>query len=113
MNDNAESVQLSFLPGAEKTREPARRGRTQEEREALMEIRKLAPKAVRELEKLLDNEKASHAAKIQAIDIILNRTYGKPEAALKVETAQQSVEASAAKIRTLVAEIREEEGLIS
>ena len=46
----------------------------------------LAPLAVRELEKILNNEGASVYAQIQAADIVLNRTWGAPEATIRTET---------------------------
>ena len=80
--------------------------RTAEEKEALEQIKELAPKAVVELEKILNSDKASFYAKLQAIDIVLNRTYGRPETALKLETAQQSLESSAERINAIVAAMR-------
>ena len=87
--------------------------RTQEEKDAMEAIRSLAPLAVETLQKILENPKSSQYARLQAIDIVLNRTYGRPDAALKLETAQVSREASVERVNALVAAIREEQGMIS
>ena len=87
--------------------------RTQEEKEALEQIKELAPKAVEQLRAILDSKTASLYAKLQAIDIVLNRTYGRPEAALKLETSQQSMEESSARIAAIAKAIRENRGMPS
>lgn len=87
--------------------------RTQEEKEALEQIKELAPKAVEQLRAILDSKTASLYAKLQAIDIVLNRTYGRPEAALKLETSQQSMEESSARIAAIAKAIREKRGMPS
>ena len=51
---------------------------------ALEKIMELAPKAVEEAERIL-NRSTSMNARIQIIEIVLNRAYGKPEAALQAE----------------------------
>ena len=50
---------------------------------ALEKIMELAPKAVEEAERIL-NRSTSMNARIQMIEIVLNRAYGKPEAALRI-----------------------------
>ena len=69
---------------------------------ALEKIMELAPKAVEEAERIL-NRSTSMNARIQMIEIVLNRAYGKPEAALRIETGGRSIAESAA---ALQAEIR-------
>ena len=69
---------------------------------ALEKIMELAPRAVEEAERIL-NRSASMNARIQMIEIVLNRAYGKPEAALRIETGGRSITESAA---ALQAEIR-------
>ena len=61
---------------------------------ALEKIIALAPKAVKEAERIL-NRSASMNARIQMIEIVLNRAYGKPEAALRIETGGRSIAESA------------------
>ena len=69
---------------------------------ALEKIMELAPKAVEEAERILNRSKNMNA-RIQMIEIVLNRAYGKPEAALRIETGGRSIAESAA---ALQAEIR-------
>ena len=45
----------------------------------------LAPLAVKEVERILEDDHSPPNARVQAIDIILNRTFGKPEGILKAE----------------------------
>ena len=69
---------------------------------ALEKIMELAPKAVEEAERIL-NRSTSMNARIQMIEIVLNRAFGKPDAALRIETGGRSIAESAA---ALQAEIR-------
>ena len=69
---------------------------------ALEKIMELAPRAVEEAERILNRSKSMNA-RIQMIEIVLNRAYGKPEAALRIETGGRSITESAA---ALQAEIR-------
>ena len=69
---------------------------------ALEKIMELAPKAVEEAERIL-NRSTSMNARIQMIEIVLNRAFGKPEAALRIETGGRSIAESA---EALKAEIR-------
>ena len=79
---------------------------------ALEKIMELAPKAVEEAERIL-NRSASMNARIAMIEIVLNRAFGKPEAALRIETGGRSVMASAAafqaEIRAALGARRDEE----
>ena len=79
---------------------------TQEELDALEEIRKLAPGVAAKMTELLNAPKVPAIAKVRILEIILERTYGKPETALKLTTAQQSVEAAQARIAAIVSQIR-------
>ena len=79
---------------------------TQEELDALEEIRKLAPGVAAKMTELLNAPKVPAIAKVRILEIILERTYGKPETALKLTTAQQSVEAAQARIAAIVSHIR-------
>ena len=83
-----------------------RKKATREELDALEEIKKLAPGIAAKMQELLDAPRVSAIAKVRIMEIILERTYGKTEAALKLTTAQQSVEASQARIAALVSRIR-------
>ena len=79
---------------------------------ALEKIMELAPRAVEEAERIL-NRSASMNARIQMIEIILNRAYGKPEAALRIETGGRSIAESAAamqaEIRAVMENMEEEQ----
>ena len=74
----------SFKPG--RSGNPGGRPRrTQEERDALAEIRKLAPRAAEVLEEMLNSDATPAPTRIKAVELILDRTYGKPDMAVKVE----------------------------
>ena len=62
---------------------------TSEQNDALQAIRDLAPQAAQELEKILHAEDSSYAVKLKAIDMILERTYGKAEAVVNVNDPQR------------------------
>ena len=83
-----------------------KRKATQEEQDALEEIKKLAPGVAKKMTELLNAPRVPAIAKVRILEIILERTYGKPETALKLTTAQQSVEAAQARIEAIVSQIR-------
>lgn len=58
---------------------------TQEQKDALAEIRKLAPRAAEVLEEMLNSDATPAPTRIKAVELILDRTYGKPDMAVKVE----------------------------
>ena len=55
---------------------------TEEEKDALAEIRKLAPGVAAKMTEMLNAPKVPAIAKVRILEIILERTYGKPEAAV-------------------------------
>lgn len=57
---------------------------TPEQKDALQAIRDLAPDAAAELANILHSETTPVAAKLKAIDMIFERTYGKAESTLNV-----------------------------
>lgn len=57
---------------------------TEEQRDALQMIRSLAPRAADTLVELLDDPKASPAVRLQCVQVILERTYGKPDAHIEL-----------------------------
>ncbi len=79
-------------------------------KKALEEIRKLTPQAVEAMKSILTNEKCSVYARIQVINMILERTYGKPDTALKVETTHRSVAESSAMLHAIAEQIRARKG---
>ena len=77
------------------------------------EIRELAPEVVRQMGNMLSNTKTSPMVKVKIMEMVLERTYGKPEASIKLSNAQQNVEAAQERIAAIVENIRkrrEEEG---
>ena len=94
-----------FLPG--QSGNPSGKSKsTDEEIKALEEIKKLAPGVAAKMKEMLNSPKVPAIAKVRILEIILERTYGKPETALKLTTAQQSVEAAQARISAIVSQIR-------
>ena len=87
--------------------------KTEEQKEALEQIKELAPVAVAKLNEILTGDHVSAYARLQAIDIILNRTYGRPEASLKLESEVRTREAAGERIRELVEDIRRKNGMVS
>lgn len=94
-----------FLPG-QSPNPGGRPKKTEEERDALEEIRKLAPGVADKMKEMLDSSRVPAIAKVRILEIILERTFGKPETSLKLTTAQQSVEAAQARIAAIVSRIR-------
>ncbi len=80
--------------------------KTEEEKDALEEIRKLAPGVADKMAEMLSSPRVPAIAKVRILEIILERTYGKPETSLKLTSAQQSVEAAQARIAAIVSHIR-------
>lgn len=94
-----------FLPGC--SGNPSGRQKpTWAEREALEEIKKLAPGVAGKMTELLDDEKTPANVKVRIMEIILERTYGKPEAAIKLKAEMQSNESSRARLEAIAARIR-------
>lgn len=94
-----------FLPG--KSPNPGGRPKqTEEEKDALQEIRKLAPGVADRMVALLDNPRVPAIAKVRILEIILERTYGKPETAIKLNSDAQSNEAARARLEAIAARIR-------
>ena len=98
-----------FLPG--KSPNPGGRPKqTEEEKDALAEIRKLAPGVAARIIQMLDNPKVPAIAKVRILEIILERTFGKVESAVKVTNTQESVEAAQAELEAIFASYEEEAG---
>jgi hypothetical protein len=73
--------------------------------ESLNGIQRLVPDVVDLMEDMLHNPKVSPIVKTRIMEMVLERTFGRPEAAVKLTTAQQSVEAAQARISAIVSEI--------
>ena len=80
--------------------------KTAQEIEALERIKTLTPRAVDVMKEILDNPKYPAVARVRVIEIILERALGKPEGAVKLLTAQQSVETTEARMQALISQIR-------
>lgn len=94
-----------FLPG--QSGNPSGKSKqTKEEQDALEAIKALAPGVAEKMQEMLNNPRVPAIAKVRILEIILERTYGKPETALKLTSAQQSVEAAQARIAAIVSQIR-------
>ena len=63
--------------------------RTAEEKDALEQIRKLAPGVPELLKSIMQDAKASPAYRLKAAEMILDRAYGKADAALRVDATVQ------------------------
>jgi len=85
--------------------------RTEEEKQGLEELRHLAPGIAGRMEEMLNSDEVSPMTKVKIMEIILQYTYGKPEASLKVTSAQQSVEAAEVRIAAIVETVRKERGI--
>ena len=94
-----------FLPG--KSPNPGGRPKqTEEEKDALEEIRKLAPGVAAKMKEMLDAPRVPAIAKVRILEIILERTYGKPEAAIRLTGEAQASEAGRARLEAIAAAIR-------
>ena len=77
-------------------------------RDALAMVRSLAPDAADIAKALLKDPKTPAIILMRLIEFIFDRTYGKPEASIKVASTQQSVIESRAYILSLVEQVRAE-----
>ena len=74
--------------------------------ESLGEIRRLTPEVVHMMDEMLHSNKIPAMVKVRIMEIVLERTFGKPEAAIRLSTAQQNVEAAQERISAIVSQIR-------
>ncbi len=91
-----------FLPG----NRGARPALTAEQREALEGIRQLAPGVADKMAEMLDSDTVPAASKIRIMEIILERTYGRPEACVKLNAEIRSADASRARLEAIAERIR-------
>lgn len=80
----------SFKPG-QSGNPSGRPKKTQAQQDALAAIRDLAPMASEVLMDVMSNPSAPPAARLKAVEMILDRTYGKPDMAVKVEDPKNDV----------------------
>lgn len=89
-----------FLPG-QSPNPGGRPKRMEEEKDALEEIKKLAPGVAAKMTELLNAPKVPAIAKVRILEIILERTYGKPETAVKLNADVQSNESARARLEAI------------
>ena len=77
-----------------------------ERMDSLDEIRRMAPDVVNKMGEMLGSPKVPAAVKIRIMEMVLDRTFGRPEAAIKLTNAQQNVEAAQERIAAIVENIR-------
>ena len=102
-----------FKPG--QSGNPAGRPKkTKEEEVMLSQLKALTPLALEKMEKMLKNDHVAALAKVRIIEIILERTFGKVESAVKVTNTQESVEAAQAELEVIFASFDQssEDGVI-
>ena len=80
--------------------------RVDENMDSLSEIRRLTPEVVDMMGEMLRNAKTPAVVKVRIMEIILERTFGNTEAAIRLSTAQQNVEAAQERISAIVSKIR-------
>ncbi len=81
-----------------------------ERMDSLDEIRRMAPDVVNKMGEMLGSPKVPAAVKIRIMEMVLDRTFGRPEAAIKLTNAQQNVEAAQERIAAIVEGIRKRRG---
>ena len=74
--------------------------------DSLDEIRGLAPDVVQMMGDMLHSSKVPAVVKVRIMEMVLERTYGKPEASIRLTSAQQNVEAAQERIAAIVERIR-------
>lgn len=79
--------------------------RTEAEKEAIETMRLVTPEMVDIVLSIARNENASHYARLQAAELIMNRAMGRPESYLKVEKTEDSVEETTANLIELFAAV--------
>lgn len=81
---------------------------TDAQKDALEKIKALASDASRYIEDWLSNDAVPYSVKIKLIEIILERTYGKAESNVKIDTSV-SIEESADRIRRILSGEKDEQ----
>lgn len=81
--------------------------KTQEQKDALAAIRDLAPEASQVLYAVMSDPRTPPAARLKAVEMVLDRTYGKPDMQVTVDDpkndAISDIRAEVAKIKAAVA----------
>ncbi len=87
--------------------------KTPEEQMAIDMMKKATPEMVDLVLSIARSEKSSFYAKLQAAELILNRSMGKPETYLRVENAEESQEEAAVSLLSLFNSLGEENADVS
>ena len=77
-----------------------------ENMESLGEIRRLTPEVVHMMDEMLHSNKIPAMVKVRIMEIVLERTFGKPEAAIRLSTAQQNVEAAQTRLEAIFGHVK-------
>ena len=77
-----------------------------ENMESLSEIRRLTPEVVHMMDEMLHSNKIPAMVKVRIMEIVLERTFGKPEAAIRLSTAQQNVEAAQTRLEAIFGHVK-------
>ena len=77
-----------------------------ERMDSLDEIRRMAPDVVQMMSDMLHNSKVPAVVKIRIMEMVLDRTFGRPEAAIKLTSAQQNVEAAQARLEAIFSHVK-------
>ena len=77
-----------------------------ERMDSLDEIRGLAPDVAMMMGDMLRSPKVAPIVKVRIMEMVLERTFGKPETSVRLTSAQQNVEAAQARIAAIVSSIR-------
>ena len=102
LQETEEKYPNRYKPG--QSGNPAGRPKkTKEEEVMLSQLKALTPLALEKMEKMLKNDHVAALAKVRIIEIILERTFGKVESAVKVTNTQESVEAAQAELEAIFA----------
>ena len=76
---------------------------------ALNRLRGLAYCAACRIEEILADKKIPDAAKLQLVNIVLERVYGKPDEMLKIQSSENEMEKSSDRIRAFAGRIQDQE----
>ena len=77
-----------------------------ENMESLSEIWRLTPEVVHMMDEMLHSNKIPAMVKVRIMEIVLERTFGKPEAAIRLSTAQQNVEAAQTRLEAIFGHVK-------
>ena len=83
--------------------------RTQAEQKAIDMMKEATPEMVELVLGIARSDKSSFYAKLQAAELILNRSMGKPETYLRVENGEQTAEEATASLMALFDSLNDED----